>query len=341
MNERLTDLQEIDTIRIEEILASGKTVTIQFSKPIYDGRLLAEIDHLCQKYGDKVEVRFFGHYSTVFDASNLAFIPNVQWLSIDCLLRISAIESLFKLARLRLLSIGVYELDMPDILSRLQIDNIRELSVCETRKSNIDLSPLSKCCKISRLRVASHHAGFSVLKELCSLEELSLRSLSKKQSLESVSDIPKLEKLDIILGGRPNIDEFSHANLKELNVVRVLGFRSVGDLRRFPALRQLRIEDQIKLESLDMSKASQSLLRLLVSNCKSLKHIGALQHLIRLENLRIGQTNIDYDALLASPLPASLRTVSFWTGKRKKDAILRAKLDSLGYDKFTREKKPE
>jgi hypothetical protein len=336
ITERLTDLPKLDLAQVAGILASGKTATIQFSKPCYNPSLLTEIDSLCRQYGDRIEVRFYGHYSSVFDASNLALLPNVQWLSIDCLMRITAIEHLFALSKLRRLSLGVFELDAPDILERVQSSGIRELFLCETRKANIDLGPLVRFPNLARLHIASHCSGFAVLKDLDCLTELSLRSLSKKQSIQVLSGAPQLEKLELILGGRENIDEFSHGKLRELVIVRVLGFSQMGDLGRFPCLRQLRIEDQIKLVELDMTKAPPTLCRLALLNCKKLKQIGRLDHLINLEDLRIGRTDIDYDALLKSPLPSSLRTMALWTGSTKANAIYRARLDAMGYTEFTK-----
>lgn len=336
ITERLTDPPKIDPAHVAGILASGKTATIQFSKPCYNAEILSQIDALCLQYGNVIEVRFYGHYSSIFDASHLALISNVQWLSIDCLMRITAIEHLFRLTKLRRLSIGVFELDLPEILAQIHMTDIRELYLCETRKSNIDLAPLSQYPNLKSLYIASHSNGFPVLKELGNLTELRLRSLSKKQPLDILTHIPKLDKLELILGGRSNIDEFSHEKLSDLAIVRVLGFMRIGNLNRFPALQKLRIEDQIKLESIDLENAPACLRRLALLNCKKLRQIGRMDHLAKLDHLRISRTDIDCDALLASPLPSSLRTVGLYTGSRKANAVYRAKLDALGYAEFTK-----
>jgi len=335
ITERLENLTEIDRSQIEKIIASGKTATIQFSKPVYNKSILTAIDALCREFGDSLEVRFYGHYSGSFDASHLAFIPNVRWLSVDCLMRVTALEHLFALTGLEKLSLGVFELDQADILSRLNIVGMRELFLSETRSCNIDLSPLTQCQRLERLFIKSHNLGFDVLKTLRSLTELSLGSFSKKQSLEVVSDIPDLRKLTIILGGRANIQEVHHPKLTHLDIIRVLGFSDVGDLSRFPSLQSLRIEDQIRLESIDLEKASPELLRLAAFNCKKLSRIGRLAHLTKLEELRIGGTALDYEMLLATPLPSSLQTVAFYTGKPKSNKALRARLDAAGYAEFS------
>jgi hypothetical protein len=335
MTKRLTDLLCVDLSQIEENLASGKDVTIQFSKPCYSAPLLSQIDSICLKYGERIEVRFYGHYSASFDASYLAYIPNVEWLSIDCLLRISAIEHLYELKKLKRLSIGIYELEVPDILSKIKIRELQELSVGDTKKCNIDLSPLAQCSKLRKLYISAHSEGLNVLKSLPELSELSLVSIKKKQSLSVVSFIPKLSKLVLLLGGRENVDEIVHSGLRDLSIIRVLGFCSIGDLGRFPLLESLLIEDQLKIESINLMKAPTSLRRLLLLNCKGLERIDSIGHLVQLEQLRIYRTKIDLGCILDSPRPSSLRVLALYTGKSKADNIMRSRLESLGYSEFS------
>ncbi len=334
MTERLTDLPQIDLSQINSILASGKDVTIQYSKKCYSNALLRQIDSICLTHGERIEVRFYGHYSESFDAACLANIPNVEWLSIDCLQRISAIDHLYELRNLKRLSIGVYELEVPEILSKVRIKDLNQLSIGDAKSCKIDLSPLAQCSELRKLHISSQSTGFNVLSSLPELSDLRLISIKKKQSLAVVSLIPKLSKLFLLLGGRENIDEISHSGLRDLSIVRVLGFSSIGDLSRFPMLERLLIEDQLKLEFVDLRNASSSLRHLFLLNCKSLRKIGSIGHLAELEELRVYKTNIELDDILAEPRPSSLSIFALYTGKTKADKTVRSRLDSLGYSEF-------
>lgn len=334
LDDRITDPTEIDRSAIRVILQAGRTPTIQFSEPGYDQKLLAEVDDLCRIHAEKIEVRFYGHYSSTFDAAWLSYIPNVRWLSLDCLYGITSLEHLSRLQHLRSLSLGIHELDVPDILSSLNLENLTDLRICETRKASIDLSPLVKCQKLERLHLASHTKGFSCLSELGQLKSLNLASIPKKQSLEVLAQIRNLKKLGIVLGGRTDFDEVSHPILEELSVVRVLGLSTLGDLGRFPSLRTLTVEDQLRLTSIDTAKMPRELRELKLANCKNLRLDASLGHLKKLEELVLARTATDLDALLASALPASLHAFRIWTGKRKLDELYRGKLDALGYAEF-------
>jgi hypothetical protein len=335
MTERLNDPPSLDYAYIEHILDSGKGVTIQYSKPGYSAGQIAAVDDLCKKHGDRIEVRFYGHYSGSFDASYLKLLQNVQWLSIDCLDSMVGVENLFELSELRTLSLGVFKLNDPEILSRIPSQKLRTLWLCETQRSVLDLSHLVRFQNLTRLHLAGHRRGFETLRELSKLSDLSLRSLSKSQPLGVLSGIPSLRKLELTLGGRAKIDEFRHGELEELAIVRVLGFESLGDLSRFPKLKVLRIEDQIRLKSLDLSTASSHLERLLLLNCKGLERIGQVGHLSGLKELRISGTKIEFDTLLATKMPPTLRTFGFYTASLKANDAYRAKLNALGFDEFT------
>lgn len=331
---RLQDITTVDRSYIESIIAQGDRPIIQFSTPGYSTELLQQIDALCSEFGAKLEVRFYGHNWTSFDASSLTLLPNVAWLSIDCLRSVVNLNALFQLTRLRRLSLGIFELNQADILDRLQADALEELYVCETRKSEIDLSSLARCHSLSRLYIAGHTRGFDSLAESHSISELTLRSIPKKQSLGAVSRMRGLRALTIILGGRADIEEISHPQLRRLEIVWVRGLASLGSLTRFPALERLRVEDQLKLLSVDFETTPSELHDLQIFNCKNLEKIGGLAHLSKLKTFRIGRTKLDFEKLLEAGLPASLRCVAVYTRRKKIDEAMRQRLDALGYTEF-------
>jgi protein phosphatase 1 regulatory subunit 7 len=78
--------------------------------------------------GHKAGGSFFGHYGSSVDASRLEFLPDVQALSIDCLMEAQNLEALSGLKRLLQLSRGIYRLNSPRILSFLPMESWRGLS---------------------------------------------------------------------------------------------------------------------------------------------------------------------------------------------------------------------
>lgn len=333
---RLENITAIDRAQIAAALAKGDSPIVQFSGPGYSSKLLSEINAACDEFGAGLEVRFYGHYGVAFDASCLTHLPHVASLSIDCLTSATNLNALFGLSRLRRLSLGVFDLGQPGILADLPLETLEALYLCETRRADVDLSPLIRARSLRRLHVSGHIRGFDTLAGLSAVADLTLRSIPKKQSLAIISHMRGLRNLLIILGGRTNIDEITHTELTRLDVVWVRGLSSLGTTARFPALRHLRVEDQLQLQSIDLATTSPALRRLSIFNCKNLRSLGELTEQRELIELRIGRTALDFEALLKSGLPDSLQCVAFYTGRKKVDDPMRRRLDALCYSEFPR-----
>ncbi|MEP3654250.1 MAG: hypothetical protein ABJO36_05075 [Litorimonas sp.] len=306
--------------------------SIDFSKPGQSKPLLKTINFLCKIFGKRLPVRFFAHYGTSFDASILEHLPDVQWLLVDCLQDISNSEQIFELSKLKRFSFGVYNYDNPSFLHKLNLDKLEQLSISETKKRNFDLSPLREAKQIRDLSIEGHSQNIEVIGELESLERLSLRSISKSTSLEFVSNIAELESLEIVLGGRQNIDEVFLPSLKELKVTRVRGLDDLGDLSRFPGLRSLRVADQIKLHSISFQ--NPNLTDLWIVNCKLLKTLTCLENLRNIKHVHCAQTSLDYEALSDLKWAKSLKSLSLYSGNEKRDAALERKIKAKGYKHF-------
>ena len=322
-----------DNIRKKSLLSfaieSWSFPSIDFSKPVQSKALLKVVNILCKIFGKRLPIRFFSYDNTAFDASVLEHLPDVQWLKVDCLQEISNSERIFELSKLKKLSFGVYNYDNPNFLHQLSLDKIEQLSISETKKRNFDLSPLSEGKQIRSLLVEGHTKNIEAIGELKNLETLRLWSIGKKTSLEFVSKIPKLDSIEIVLGGRQNIDEISLPFLREMRISLVRGFNELGDLSRFPKLKHLRIENQIKLQSI--SFPTPNLTKLWIVNCKSLSALTNLEYLQNIKLVHCAQTSLDYEALSEFNWSKSLKVLSLYYGNEKRDAALRRKLKTKGY----------
>jgi hypothetical protein len=328
---RITDPVKVDGRMIEAIIASGQRPTIQFSQPGYSPELLRSVNHLCGKFGKELEVRFFGHYGGHFDASVLNHIPDVSWLSVDCLEIVNE-QEIANLAPLRRLSFGVYKFDKPRFLYQLDLRKLDSLVLSENAKRNLDLSALQNSRELETLFLNGFSKNIEVLAGLPKLKQLSLGGIAKTQSLRFVCDMSGLRSLTLILGSRQSIDEIAHPGLEELSVLRVRGLEGLGSLERFPCLRELTVEDQNKIGSINVS--GSSLRKLILMNCKNLKEIEGLGGLGELVEFRTSQTRLDLKALLEGEWPPSLEVLALYSGSQKWNDAARETLNRRGYREF-------
>ncbi len=329
---RITDPQRVDAAMVKAILARGARPTIQFSRSGASTELLASVNELCREFGDRLEVRFFGHHSETFDGGILTHIPDVHWLSLDCLMTISGENNLAQLPNLTKLTFGVYRFDKPDFLDALPLERFTWLSLGENAKKNINLRYLDRCGALEHLFLAGHTRGIEAISRLPKLSQLWLGSIPKKQTLEFLSDLAPLRSLNLILGGRRSLDEFRHPDLEELAVLRVRGVETLGSLGRFPKLRKLQVEDQLQLRAIDLTGAA--LKELILLNCKNLETLSGLDDVPGLQHLRASRTSLDLDALVERVWPPSMDILALYSGSERWNTSARAKLDQRGYREF-------
>jgi len=330
MQRRVEDPQVIDEASIEAILAAGDDVTLQYSSPTYSQEVLRAIDALCAKYGERIEVRFYGHSFRPFDCTHLRALPSVQALSVDCLQSVNHADELWNLPNLTRLSLGVFDLEQRDILAGANLKSLRRLSVGENKGRNIDLAPLSAMKGLRDLFIAGHANGIAAVAGLSRLEKLGLSMQARQVKLAFVNELGALRSLLLLLGGRDDIEEVEHPHLASLEVIRVRGLSKLTPAA-FPGLTELLVEDQIRLDWLEFSKTSRNLKQIKLINCKGLKTVAGLKSLPALEHLRVSRTALRLDALLGSGMPPTLRTLAFYTGKASADREIRKELDRFGW----------
>lgn len=287
---------------------------------------------LCQVFGSSLEVRFFGHYGHDFDARVLSALPDVRWLSVDCLTRIANEDWLYKLPLLERLSFGVSEFDQPDFLDGFQLERITQLSLSETRSRKLDLGGLHRCTSLTELFLQRHTRNIEALARTPVLRTLRLSGMPKQCELSFVGEMPSLQSLTLLLGGRPSLDGVSSRTLQELEIVRVRGLETLGPLDRFPKLRRLQVEDQLQLHSI--SVAGTQLREPSLHNCKNLESVTGLDTLAELEHFRVSRTKLDLEALLDRNWPPSMEVMALYSGSQKWNDEARAILDRRGYREY-------
>jgi hypothetical protein len=313
---RLSDPVDLADPKILATATSKLGLTVQFSNArAYDSLMLARLNELCGELGPSLKVRFFGHYSTGFDASILNSLSQVQSLSVDCLSEISGQSALTELPNLRHLNFGVFNFDQPDFLEGLPLEQLESLGLTENRKRNFDLAPLVRCVRLEHLFVNGHYRNIDRIAANPKLRRIGLSAFPNQHDLAFLSKLPKLRELMLILGGRQNLNEFSSKSLELLKVIRVRGLSDLGSLNRFPALSALQVEDQIQLKYLNLSGVS--LERLWISNCKRLEQLAGLDGQSELKEFFCAKVALDLDGLRNREWPSSLAAIILANGKRK------------------------
>lgn len=319
----------IDATAIEAAIAAGGDVTVQFSEHYAAEPLMADLDALAARCGDALQIRFYGYHFTPFDAAIVRALPHAVNLSLDCHDSAINLEAVGELAHIRRLRLGVFDLAQADILALDNLRQLESLNLGDTRKSNIDLAPLRQYRQLSSLSIEGHATQIATLASLPKLAQLSLYRIKNKVALDFIAGIARLEQLRLQLGGRESIREIVAPQLNKLEIIRVRGLEDLGDLGRFPLLRQLWVADQIKLTQLDVS-GNPLLERLHLLTCKGLERLDGLAGLAVLRELAVSETRLDIDAVLAQGLPAALADVRFRTGKVNRDDEIAAMLALTG-----------
>lgn len=327
---RLDDLTTADPDAIRREVLRGNTVVVQYNVASYTPESLADLNALCAELSANLCIRFFGHYSAPFDCANLQYLPAVKNLELSGMTSVENIDAVKRLQHLERLYLGIFELDNPDLLAWDNLRGITELALPSTRKNNINLSYLCGYRKLARLFLGGHTSHLSTLGRIGQLSDLSL-NLPSTVSVAFLNALPNLRSLRFILGGRANLDEIACFTLERLEIVRVKGFSSFSNLHKFVHLRELIIEDQLQLRTLDFGGDLTCLKDIRLMNCKNLGTAVGLAKLPALASLRIGWTAINFTDLVEQALPASLETFAFYTASKREDREIKERLTQLGY----------
>ena len=331
---RVTDPVAIDNEHVKSLFAERGAVAIQFSKPPYSKAVLRDIDALCKVHKEALEVRFYGHYSVDFDCAVLREVPSAMNVSIDCMQKAHNVDVLGEMGSLKMLSLGIDEMNFPNVLALPSLQGLVELRLGETKAHPVALDPLAQYKELRSLTIAGQSKGIEHLGLSPSVQELYLSRIKKSVGLEFTNAMSGLRSLRILLGGRSDIHEVKHPTLKKLEVVRVMGFETIR-LDSFPSLEELKIEDQIRLRSIDFTGTASNLREVWLLNCKSLDSLDGFAELPRIEHLRASRTALDFDKLVGGGIPNTLRIFAFYDRSNSKTKAIRCRLDKLGYKEYS------
>ncbi len=327
LQNRIQNPKELNRQLIAQQIKLGWDVIVQFSDNFYTDKLLNEINNLCKRYDSHFGVRFYGH---TFDCKNLERIPDVKYLSLDCMLEVKNLEIVTKLMHLERFGLGVFEMKETEILGAENLHKIKYLMLTETRTKAFNLDHLRNYHNLTTLMVCGHTKNIDSIGELSQLNQLNLNSISKAP-LHFINKLKELKTLKIILGGRSNIEEIEKNNIENLEIVWVRGFNNLSNISNFGKLKTLLVEDNIQLKELHFDQLLKDLEDIKLLNCKTFTTFTGIDKLNKLSHLRIYKTAIDFENFVKLPRPDSLKTLAFYTTKAKIDKVIKERLKSMGY----------
>jgi len=305
---------------VARLLADGSRVIVQFGdEKTYATGDFTQLNALARQYGNLLEVRFYGHYRTEFNASVLRNLPDVKTLSVEGFWWVTGLENLFCMEGIESLKVGIFELRLPDLLERLACKQLRELSLGPTRNSGIDLAYLPEFINLETFSTVGQVKNLQKVTGLKHLKKLWLGSIPHKVGLEFLSELGALADMSLFFGSRESIEAIAPPALCRLNIVRVRGLRDLGNLARFKALEALCIEDQAQITAIDVG-GNLRLRNLRLNNCKALERIEGVPRLPQLESIWISRSQCEYDEFVSAGLPVQLRNITFFTGRKGEDA---------------------
>ena len=284
------DPLNITAEQLEKMIADGWMPALQFSEPTYTQHNLTRLNAFCERFGDAIQIRFFGFHRGAFDTSVLAALPDVQNLSIDNLRTISDFAPVAALPKLKRLRFEVYEQPDGEFLKQLDLQRFTHLTIAANRRRNFDLSPLAAAMSLEQLFVQGHDRGIEAINALPRLQDVSLSGFPKRHDLAFLNDLAGLRSLLLILGSRESIAELTHPELCILKIIWVRRLAELGPLKRFAKLENLVVEDQLRLKSLDIG--GLNLRALSVANCKNLERIDPIAKLADLERFYFRDTRL-------------------------------------------------
>jgi hypothetical protein len=269
------------TIRM--LVADPRIKVLQFAKPLSPG-LFEVLNEEFFATRPEVELRAYGFYGEVCDLSFCRLMSNVERFRADCLHDALGIEHICKMARLRLLGIGIWNLESFSFLEDVT-DGLQEITLTQTKSKRPDLKPLRRFRSLRKLFLNAQQKDIDVLAGHPSLEDLSLSSIALP-SVELVRTLPNLQRLMIMLGGTRNLASLDGMTaIKELELIRISRFTDVSVISSLTGLQHLILRELRRIESLPSLSRLTALRRVTLENLGALMDISGLQRAPALEEI--------------------------------------------------------
>jgi len=286
---------------------------------------LDRIQQVCAALGEAFEVRFYDHTDDVFDARLLDELGEIQTLGIDALGKVSNLDAVARLPKLKHLRFGPARAESANSLADMGVGRLESFTLAGSPSPALDLTPFEDAPNLRKLRLLGRGKNIAAIASAASLTELALHP-SPKEPLDFIGALQGLDVLKLVLGKKESIAEIGPLpNLRDLSCFEVALLRDLGDLQRFPNLRRLQLSDLKHIPEITVGPGNARLEHMRLYSVASLREIHRLSALPKLRCLWA------YDSQLDIPWGALPRTVTHFQlvtkamkGRKEHEAELRA-----------------
>lgn len=263
-------------------------VNVQFTKPPpYAPEILAAVNQLCGRYGDKVHVSFqWENMDGSFQGTELRHLPDLVSLSICCERPVAEVRCIGELPKLRRLDLNIKRLNDPELLRGENLQQLTSLEIIKWGTKPLDLAPIADMTQLEMLRLARPMRNVEALARLPRLKSLYLHLVQQGAPLDSLADIANLHELLIMSGNRTDLAELRHPTLEKLHIQDVRGLTRF-DTTPFPGLEEFSMHFQAQVTDLACSSTNAKLKRIEVLHCIRLARFHGLRELPSLEHFAV------------------------------------------------------
>ncbi len=233
-------------------------------------------DLLFAKRSD-VTLRVYGFYDEVCDLAFLEHMNAVTKLSIECAGEMAHLQSIATLQQLSELSLQCEQIDSFDLLSQIPT-HLKSLVLGASSSKKPDLDVLARFEQLTYLWINGHHKHIEVIRQLSTLEQLVLQSISVPD-LDFLTDLKSLWSLHIHLGGTRQLDGLAHLqHIKYLRLSQIKGLEDIHFISSMQGLQYLYLEALPHIKALPSLAELHNLRKVELIGMKGLKDIQSLEY---------------------------------------------------------------
>jgi hypothetical protein len=221
-------------------------------------------------FGKRPEIQLRIYMGDELDLSFLADLPMLQNLQLEVSTRIDNVAALASCKGLKALTLTLPKSTDPNLLAHVAT-TVEELNVGPDSSAfgPLDLLPLARLQRLRRLRLHGYEQQLAtVLASLPRLQVLSLRAMSRLDTVESLGSLSALHSVTMQRCGFANLDVLTHLPklrylqlwwmqklasidfVSRLVALEGLFFETLGNVKAFPNLTALRKLQVVKLATM-------------------------------------------------------------------------------------------
>lgn len=317
---------------IKHLAEDQEVGIVQYSEPLYipDMDMLRMLNEELFRVRPDIVWRIYGFHLKPGDLSGLEQMSYVEKLCVDCNTRVTHMEAIGALPKLKELELDVHEADSLSVLETVPAD-LRLLRIGKTKTKKTDLSVLKRFTHLETLSVNGHQRNLSVIGELTSLRQVTLQGMPLEE-LEFLRELPLLESLGLSFGSAEHLGTLAGLEaLQHLELLRVKGLSDLSVVSELTGLRNLKVEDQPHLAELPALDHLSNLHRIILANVglKSLEWVQSSQVLEELAMFEMKTLTVE-DIERCVQQPNSLRRMLVGLKSLKSNKLARQVVEEAG-----------